>query len=223
MLVDFNAGSVSLGVTGKNGDTSPEARIDQIQMSVSDNQDLYEVIRGMFPEYRYSKIKTSPVNHVYFDQDGSVRALFQVCYESSRINMHEWRKMVYHGLSLIMVISLQSFDKYIRVKKESIVDTVKKYVNQNYAHNITLSEICAKYFYSVPYVSHKFKKDCGCSFEQYLRQVRIQHACELLLKTGRSVDEIGESCGYTSVRSFRKAFREVTENTPIEFKNKYLP
>ena len=223
MLIDFNAGSLSLGVTGKDGDTSPEAGIDQIRVSVSDNQELYDVIRAMFPEYCYSKIKTSPVNHVYFDQDGSIRSLFQLCYESSRTNMHEWRKMVYHGLSLIMIISLQSFDKYIRAQKKNIVDTVKKYVNQNYAQNITLSEICAKHFYSVPYVSHKFKLICGCSFEQYLRQVRIRRACELLLKTGLSVDEISESCGYTSVRSFRKAFKDITEVTPIEFKNKYHP
>jgi two-component system response regulator YesN len=144
-----------------------------------------------------------------------------MCHDSSRQNWHEWHKMVEYGLSLIIILSLQSFDKWIRPKKENIIDIVKKYISEHYGENVTLSEICEKYFYSVSYVSHKFKSSEGISFEQYLRQFRIKCAGEMLLSTALSVSEIAEACGYTSVRSFRKAFISITGDTPLAFRKKY--
>ena len=106
-------------------------------------------------------------------------------------------------------------------KKENILDIVENYVEMHYSENITLTEICNKHFYNVSYVSRKFKKVVGCTFEQYLRQVRIERAGEMLRATDMSVSDIAENCGYTSVRSFRKAFVFVTGKTPIEFKKTY--
>ncbi|MBQ9132304.1 MAG: helix-turn-helix transcriptional regulator [Clostridia bacterium] len=220
-IIDFGKMTIGVNVTAKDGRTDPELHTEQICVSISENKDFYTLIKELYPQYKYSKIQSTPVNRVYFDKDGNVRSLFQVCYDASRKNMHEWHKMVYHALSLIILISLQSFDKYLRSKKDTIIDVVKKHVDAHFAENVTLTEICAKYFYSLPYVSHKFKEVLNCSFEQYVRQLRIRHACELLLKSHLSVDEIAEGCGYTSVRSFRKAFHCVVGCSPLEFKAKY--
>jgi len=220
-VIDFGKATIKVSVTGRNGRMDPELHVEQIKIAFAENQDFYTLIQKLYPRYKYSKIKSTPVNRVYFDKDGSVKSLFQICYESSRMNMHEWHKMVHHALSLIILVSLQSFDKYIRAKKDTIIDVVKKHVDAHFMENITLTEICARHFYSVPYVSHKFKEVLNCSFEQYLRQLRIKHACELLLRTVLSVGEIAEQCGYTSVRSFRKAFHCVVGQSPVEFRCQY--
>ena len=220
-VIDFGKMVFQVNVSAKNGRTDPAVFPEQICVSFSENKDFYTLIKELYPQYKYSKIQSSPVNRVYFDKDGSVRSLFQICHDSYRINMHEWPQMVHHALSLIILMSLQSFDQYIRTKKDTIIDMVKRHVDNHFTENITLTDICAQHFYSVPYVSHKFKETLHCSFEQYVRQLRIKHACQLLLKTQRSVTEISESCGYTSVRSFRKAFHCVVGCSPVEFKAKY--
>ena len=128
------------------------------------------------------------------------------------------QRIVKNSLSLIVMLSLQSMLDLNDEKKENIIDTVKDYINVHYAENITLTEICEKYFYNVSYVSRKFKEVNNCSFEQYLRSVRIERACEMLVSTSKSVFEIAESCGYSSTRSFRKAFSFITGKTPTKFR-----
>ena len=220
-VVDLEDGVLKLSVTGKNGNTSADAKVEEIMLSVFGDGDLYSVIKEMYPNFKFSKIKTTPVNQIYFDKDGSVRSLFNICHDCSRKNMHEWHSAVRHALSLIMALSLYSFDEYIRPQKEDIIEKVKKYVDAHYRESITLTEICAKHFYSVPYVSCKFKERFKCSFEQYVKNKRIHHACELLLNTAHSVGDIAEECGYSSVRAFRKAFCSVIGVPPVEFKNNY--
>ena len=220
-IVGFDGGVLKIGVSGKDGNIEPGAHCEEIQLSLLEDKDFYNIIKAMYPDFKYSKIPTTPVNQVYFDKDGSVFSLFDMCYEFSRKNMHEWQRSVRHALALIIINALSSFDKYIRPKKDNIIEIVKEYVDKHYAEDITLTDICSRYFYSVPYVSHKFKEKNKCSFEQYVRQVRVHRACELLLSTALSVGEISETCGYSSVQTFRKAFNHVVGCSPLDFKKRY--
>ena len=183
--------------------------------------DFEELVKQTFPDFNYDGLEEGFVNRIYFDKDETVLSLARLCQNSSRGHYQEWPRTVRHALSLILVLSLQSLDRSCMQKKEGIIDKVKKYVDGHFAEDVTLTAICAKHFYSVPYVSHRFKEVCGCSFEQYVRQVRIQHAGKLLLSTSLSVGEIAERCGYTSPRSFRSAFSVVTGHSPLQFKKKY--
>ena len=179
------------------------------------------VLKALFPKFSQEELADGLVNHLYFDRDGSVQALVEICHNSARRHYPDWESAARHALSLILLQSLYSSKHCADPKKESIVDIVKQYVERHYAETITLGDICAKHFYSLPYVSHRFKELCGCSFEQYLRQVRVRHASELLISTALSVGEVAEACGYTSSRAFRNAFSCVTGVSPLQFKRQY--
>ena len=183
--------------------------------------DFGKLVREMFPGFDYAGTARDFINRVYFDKDEGVLSLAHLCQTSSRRHHREWHRTVHHALSLILLLSLQSLEDNDLSKKEGIIDTVKKYVDAHFTEDVTLTAICAKNFYSLPYVSHRFKEVCGCSFEQYLRELRIKRAGELLLTTVLSVGEIAERCGYTSSRSFRNAFVDVTGIPPTAFKKKY--
>ena len=179
------------------------------------------LVKQLFPEFDYETACKGFVNRIYFDQDNDVLPLAHLCKNSSRKHMPEWHQAVHHALSLILLLSLQSLDRSAHPEEENIIDTVKGYVRSHLAEDMTLTDICAKNFYSLPYVSHRFKELCGCTFEQYVRQQRVKHAGELLLSTHMSVSEIAERCGYTSPRSFGKAFGIVTGISPTAFRKKY--
>ena len=158
---------------------------------------------------------------MYFDKDGSLLPLFKMCHTCSREHWDEWEQMVRNGLSLIVLCSMRSMVVGENSTKENIIDVVKNYADAYYAEDITLKEICDKHFYNVSYVCRKFKNTFHCSFEQYLRQIRIKHAKEMLLNTQLSVAEVGERSGYASSRTFRKAFAFVTGETPLNFRKKF--
>ena len=186
-----------------------------------DGCELYGTIKSLFPDFPYDQLTESPVDRVCFDRDGSVLSLAQICHTASRQHYHAWQDAVRHALALLLLQTLYGLEEYTSPKKENIIDTVKHYVDAHYAEEITLTDICGKHFYSLQYVSARFKEVCGCTFEQYLRQLRIQRAGELLLTTTLSVGEVAERCGYTSPRSFRRAFADVTGVPPTLFKKNY--
>ena len=60
----------------------------------------------------------------------------------------------------------------------------------------------------------------GRSPIQYVKQVRIQKAAELLLGTDLKISDIGLQCGFQEMSYFAKAFRELKGCTPHEFREK---
>jgi AraC-like DNA-binding protein len=210
---DFSLMNVLFQKSFLRGDGEDPARVDA--------RPLTELICTLFAEFPYEKLPQMPINRICFDQDESVLALIHICHTTSRKHYPIWKSAVQNALSLILLQTLYSCDRYSHPHKQTIIDTVKQYVEAHYAEDVALGAICAAHFYSLPYVSHRFKELCGCSFEQYLRSVRIKRAGELLLSTTLPVGEIAERCGYTSPRAFRRAFIDVTGVPPTTFKKNY--
>ena len=55
----------------------------------------------------------------------------------------------------------------------------------------------------------------------YLMEMRIQYAQDLLVSTDASVMEIATQAGYYSVSSFSKRFKQITNLTPKEYRQKF--
>ena len=69
--------------------------------------------------------------------------------------------------------------------------------------------------YDYVYISKYFLRKTGIRYNSYLNQRRIACAAQLLRKGhGRSVTDVAFSCGYASVRSFNRNFKEVYGKTP---------
>ena len=73
------------------------------------------------------------------------------------------------------------------------------------------------------YFSSLFRKKVGITFADWLRQVRMVKAMELLKQPGQSMSEIAGEVGFSSLGSFQSAFRWYTKTTPQEFRRSVLP
>ncbi len=93
------------------------------------------------------------------------------------------------------------------------VDYIEKnYRNPELSNEIIYSEIGA----CKSYLSTIFKNATGLTIHQYLLNVRITHAKELLLK-GYSATEASTMVGFISLHSFIRAFKQITGYRPTEF------
>lgn len=70
---------------------------------------------------------------------------------------------------------------------------------------------------SEAYLSTVFKAEVGSNFADYLEQVRIQAACQLL-QEGALVSQVATDTGYSSVQSFRRAFKRVMGVSPSSYR-----
>ena len=73
------------------------------------------------------------------------------------------------------------------------------------------------------YFSAFFRKKVGITFADWLRQLRITEAMELLKHTDQSMNEIAAKVGFSNLGSFQSAFRKHTRTTPLKFRQSILP
>ena len=77
-----------------------------------------------------------------------------------------------------------------------------KYMEENYASEITIRELAALENYNVSYYTEWFKKNVGCLPSEYLRMIRIEKAKEILATTRYRIIDIAMQVGYFNSSSF---------------------
>jgi len=75
---------------------------------------------------------------------------------------------------------------------------------------------------SEAYFSRFFKRISGMTFSMYLNHVRVNKAIDLIQKTDLSMTEIAMNCGFETIRSFNRVFRQITGYAPRELPGGYV-
>ena len=102
-----------------------------------------------------------------------------------------------------------------------IMQEVATYIYNHYSERLILEDVAKKFNLSRSYLSKKFKSVTGFGFKEYIINVRIQHACELLLNTNKSITDIAFECGFNDSNYFGDAFRRTKVISPNKYrKNK---
>ncbi len=99
-----------------------------------------------------------------------------------------------------------------------VLHDIEKELATNYADNITLRDLAAKYYVNSSYLGQLFKKRYGVSFKDYLSNIRIDAAASLLLKTDKRVSEIAEEVGYHDTDYFINRFIALKGCTPSKYR-----
>lgn len=95
---------------------------------------------------------------------------------------------------------------------------VEQYINNHFREEISLELLSEKAFMNKFYLVHAFKQYKGISPINYLIQLRIKEAKELLSTTNYSISQISESSGFSSQSYFSQVFKKETGMTPNEYR-----
>lgn len=99
-----------------------------------------------------------------------------------------------------------------------VIEAAKKYLEENFAKNITLDDVSMEVNISSYYLSRIFKESTGSNFIDYLTSLRMEKAKELLSKTQYSMKEICQMSGYSDPNYFSKSFKKNVGVTPTEYR-----
>jgi two-component system, response regulator YesN len=102
--------------------------------------------------------------------------------------------------------------------EENVIATVKAYVQKDYK-DATLEE-AAKLAYMNPYyLSKYFKEKTGTNFSDYLIDVKMKKAAELLKNIAYKTYDISEIVGYQNPKNFTRAFKKFFGKSPSEYRH----
>ena len=94
------------------------------------------------------------------------------------------------------------------------------YISENYNKDINCDRIAENFHFSTEYINRRLKQYCGLSPGQYLQQVRLARAMELLSNTDHILPYIASEVGYHDVTVFQKAFRKAADMSPGRWRMK---
>ncbi|MBO5052257.1 MAG: AraC family transcriptional regulator [Clostridia bacterium] len=98
------------------------------------------------------------------------------------------------------------------------VEAAMQYVNEHYCHRLSIAEVAGACYVSAHYLSNIFKKELGISPQQYLINLRMKRACELLAGSRLSITDVANSVGYADVLAFSKIFYKVYGMSPSTYR-----
>lgn len=102
---------------------------------------------------------------------------------------------------------------------EKIISTIKIYVEEHYT-NVTLEDLTKLVHMNPDYISKFFKQKTRQNFSDYLIEVRMKKAAELLDGLKYKTYEISDIVGYSNSFNFTRTFKSYFGMSPREYRNK---
>lgn len=99
------------------------------------------------------------------------------------------------------------------------VEIVKKWIAEHYDKPADLSHLASMVYLTPSYLSKLFKHETGLTITDYLIEVRIRKAKQLLAESAElKIHEVGSEVGYPDPAYFNKLFKRIVGVTPNEYK-----
>ena len=95
---------------------------------------------------------------------------------------------------------------------------VQTYIVDHYNETISIDKLADIAHLSSSHFAHSFKDYLGLSPIEYQYRLRINHACEYLTLTDRSIEEIADLVGFNNVTNFYVIFKKQAGCTPARYK-----
>ena len=124
-------------------------------------------------------------------------------------------------LALIGRLITRTHDRLTFMEKVNTpdrIDLIRKYVEENYMHRITVERASKHFYMSEGYFLHFCRRNLGMSFMNYVRSFRVAKACEMLAETQLPISEIARLCGFGGPTQFNRSFRADTGTAPRDYR-----
>jgi len=105
-------------------------------------------------------------------------------------------------------------------KVDFMVEFAKKYIQDCYSSdNLSISDIAGKLNITSSYLGVIFHQSTGINIISYIKQLRIEKACELLRNSMLTIVDISEKLGFQDPHYFSNVFKKNFKITPSEYRN----
>ena len=102
------------------------------------------------------------------------------------------------------------------------LNKVYSYTLSNYRNDISLQDVASIANLGITSFCRYFKLMTKKTYNDFLAEIRISHACRFLIEDLLATEVICFECGFNNVSNFYRHFKKVTGMTPLEYKRKYL-
>ena len=169
--------------------------------------DFYKTVRGMVAD-----------KCVFTPEESTLYFLKNRIFDSENISIYDIKGCLY----FLLVDFLKQRTLTPSSKKALLPDSIMTYIIEHLNEDITLEILAKKLGYTPQYLSGIINNIFDMNFSKVVACVRVDKARRLLRETDKTRAEICYECGFGSERSFHRQFKEITTNTPEEYRTLFL-
>jgi AraC-like DNA-binding protein len=130
----------------------------------------------------------------------------------------------YYNMYIYDLYSVRLKDRYLDIKKKNYDEylirfyKIADYINKNYDKKVSLDTLADLVNISSFRLSHFVKEILGISFQEYLRNVRFEHALEFLRNSDMSIHDIVNHCGFSDAKYLNRLMKEKFHITALKYR-----
>jgi AraC-like DNA-binding protein len=118
-------------------------------------------------------------------------------------------------------LSTAGFAPSLRVEDRQRIDRVYRFVNENFAGQLSLDEAARLVHMSPSTFSRFFFRTSGKHFTAYVNELRIGSACRLLIETDQGISQIALEVGFGNLSNFNRRFLELKKMRPRDYRQHF--
>lgn len=108
-----------------------------------------------------------------------------------------------------------------QTKNGKLVQSIVEHIRSRLDENITLRDVAERFSFSPNYLGLLFKEETSRNFSEYVVDLRMEKAQQLLTMTKLKIYEVADMVGYRYLPYFSRQFKETTGMTPLEYRRKH--
>ena len=104
--------------------------------------------------------------------------------------------------------------------ESDLIKRILIHLQEHSAEPINVTQVASQFGYSAGRFSHIFNERIGCSFTRYVNNLRCYKARRMLAENTLSLIDVATACGFSSMRTFHRVYKEFTGETPRAGQNR---
>jgi len=121
----------------------------------------------------------------------------------------------------ITFLSSSTFQNSYNKSETERLNDIYNYTMSNFKQKISLEEIASISCLSVNSFCRYFKSQTRKTYSQFLIEIRIGHACKLLIENRLTVSKICVESGFNNFSNFNRYFKIISGLSPLEYKKSF--
>ena len=172
------------------------------------SDDLIAAVAGPISKYKLSSILLHDIPSLYRD-------MFIQMQEKNDIASI---KGFLYALCSLFYLKIDYTEEDTFSGSSQLLRDIFVYIENNIGNSCSLHDLAKEIRYNESYLSRMFLKNVGITYTEYVRNIKMDHACYLLRNTNDSIFSIASKCGYTTHSSFNRCFKQLIGMTPQEYR-----
>ena len=120
-----------------------------------------------------------------------------------------------------IILSGPTFSLKINSEDSERMNSVYKFIIGNFQKDIYLEDAAKVAHLTPSSFARYFKSRTKKTFSTVLNEIRIGHACKLILEKNSPISIIAEESGFQNISNFNRTFKSITGVNPLQYQKTY--